>query len=151
MIRMAALASCLENDTLNEQISELILRERTKLLYPNGRSSGVSVIVIALVLAAVLYDKADNAINAGWLAAICLAAMLRMHLVHRFTQRQDFHDDTEWVRRYGLTTALIGLGWAGFVFIGFGLDDWMKTFAVMVVLGLNSLAMPVLVPFPWIM
>jgi signal transduction histidine kinase/ActR/RegA family two-component response regulator len=133
---------------LSRQVQEKIFSERASLLFENARSSNMVVIIASSLLAVVLWQDLGHAQLTGWLCFMLVMVLMRgwqILLQHRHPS--DLRIDT-WVKRYIATTAILGLGWAWAVYLGYQGNDLSRTVAMLTAIGIASLAVPVLVSFP---
>lgn len=136
-----------ETDTITQEM----YAERLRLLYTNGIMSNVIVITASLLLSAMLYGDIPNSTNFLWLTSIVTMAIARMFLVRRYIRSSASATTLTWVRRYALHTAMVGLCWAWFVWIAYGVNTWLNVLTLLVTFGMGALAVPVLSFFPTIL
>lgn len=133
-----------------DTIDHKIYLQRTNLLFENGKSSSLVVILIALMLTAIIHNKIGHFTVYSWTVTIIVLAVLRRFLYEWRTRQPNSANDKTWVIRFGILTSLIGLCWAWFTIIGYGYSQWLDMVIVITALGVTSLALPVLFAFPLI-
>jgi signal transduction histidine kinase/ActR/RegA family two-component response regulator len=134
-----------------EPIAQEIYAERVSLLYKNGKSSSLTVILISMILSGIMHGDISNRANFSWLVVIVCAALARVILIRGYFQSPVSATSRIWAQRYALFTGAIGLVWVWFVLIAYGHNDWLNIIILLVAMGLSSLAVPVLASFPSIL
>ncbi len=132
-------------------ITQQVYAERVSLLYKNGKSSNIVVILTVLLLAGIMYGDVPNEENLAWLAVTLCTATVRRALVSWYTQTPASATPQTWVRRYTWVTGILGLCWAWFVMTGYGYNEWLTMVTLLITLGIGSLSVPVLTPFPLVL
>ena len=126
----------------------LIETERTALLFRNGRSSNAAVLFASLVISGIFAGLVAPLPLGAWLTLMTVGVGLRTALVVVHNRHPDAATPAGWARGYAHATALLGLGWALMVVMAYSDDVWMNMVVVVVVIGMVSLAVPVLVASP---
>jgi|GEM_PF-2198257 len=132
-------------------IDQKILSARVHQLYENGRWSTLVILVSALLLAFILYGKVPLPALFAWFLAMNAATLTRAALIAWHSRVPDSASAETWVWRFGLITSLIGLFWGWFVWLGYGNSDWMTMVVLVIAMGVATLAVPILTPFPAIL
>ena len=134
---------------ISAKIQEKVLHERTELLYRNGRFANFTVLIATTILFLILYGHLANEIIISWFVGMSLGIGLRTTLiVWREKSIPNQISDETWVNRYTYISALLGIGWATLIFLTFSDDIWTRMLITLLVLGILSLAIPVLIAFP---
>ncbi|MGB5599763.1 response regulator [Thiothrix litoralis] len=136
---------------LSRMIAEEIYAERVSLLYKNGKSSSLTVILVSILLSGIMYGDVSNQMNLSWLGGIVCAALARIILIRWYFRSPVVATSRSWAQRYALFTGIIGLFWVWFVLIAYGHNEWLNIIILLIALGLSALAVPVLVSFPSIL
>lgn len=105
---------------VNRIIRESIHLERTELLYKNGRSSNVTVLIASFLLTLILWGSVSSDWLFVWLSFMSAGVMLRGGLIlmrHRAAESKK-QDANYWARIYIIATAILGFGWLIIVWLG---------------------------------
>ena len=132
-------------------IDQKILSARVDQLYQNGKASTVVAIVSSLTLALILSGKVPTGMLLGWLLAINLSVLIRFAMIHWRARVPNQAGEETWVWRFGLPTVSMGLCWGWFIWLGYGHNDWLTMVIMVVAMGVATLAVPILTPFPAIL
>ena len=135
---------------VNRIIRESIHLERTELLYKNGRSSNVTVLIASFLLTLILWGSVSSDWLFVWLSFMSAGVMLRGGLIlmrHRAAESKK-QDANYWARIYIIATAILGFGWLIIVWLGWNDDIWNRMLIVFTVIGVLSAAVTVLIPYP---
>ncbi len=141
----------IEEPLLPQNIQEKIDQERTRLLYSNGYGANSIVIILALILTVLIRSESSLPLINLWLTFTIVLAVGRIFLVWQRQRSPLNHSDREWVIAYGATTTLLGLSWALLAGISFGQTIFLDMVTILFVVGITSLAIPILISFPPIM
>lgn len=134
-----------------EPIEEKIFVERVNLLFRNGIASSIVVIVASLMLLNIIFGVVSRPMSVAWFVTIIGAALVRISLIVWYIQSPQANTPYLWAKLYAVTTGIMGLTWAWFIAISFGHNEWLNMLVLIVTVGITSLAVPVLVSFPFIM
>jgi signal transduction histidine kinase len=89
-----------------------LLAARVRLLYENGKSANIAVLLVVALLGGALYTFSPSWLMLGWIACMYLLVGLRLWLVRGFVRDAGRYSDAEWLDFYVIATALVGLAWA---------------------------------------
>jgi len=90
-----------------------ILREQVDLLYGNALAANLTVIAVAFVYYAIVYDMVDHVLLTICVASLVCTALFRLFLRHRYISDPQRHSSSQWAWRYTLGTLLVGIAWGG--------------------------------------
>lgn len=102
----------MNNPTPPQSNDRYILAEQVRLLFVNAKASNTSLFVVALVMAAVLWDRLPHRIFLSWLVFACTVATTWLVLARRYQQDSNREAHLQsWYQR-GLEASIgIGVVW----------------------------------------
>lgn len=133
----------------SDDIQNKILAERTSLLFENARASNIVVFIASTLLVSMLKDEVETDYLIAWFSFMSLMVVIRSGVI--FLRRRSAtaeSDSRSWARRYIVVTTILGFGWMFIVLLGFTDDIWDNVVIMLLVVGVASLAVPVLISFP---
>lgn len=134
-----------------EPIVQKIFAERVDLLFRNGFASSLVVVIASLMLFNIIVEVVSRPMSIAWLVTMLCAVVARISLIAWYIQSPQANTPYLWAKLYAVATGIMGMAWAWFTAISFGHNEWLNMLALMITLGITSLAVPVLVSFPFIM
>ena len=134
--------------SMNNNITLLILSERTKLLYKNGIASNLTVMFMAVVMLMLLHEVIHSPMLLSWFVVIVSLTVMRFGIIFWRNYSKESRTPKYWANLYIFATAMIGICWMWLAIIGYVDDVLLRMVVVMVVIGLTALSMPVLISYP---
>jgi diguanylate cyclase (GGDEF)-like protein/PAS domain S-box-containing protein len=136
---------------MGPELADKILNERIRLLYANGKTANLLVIVTATILLLILRGAPVEPEIYVWFFTIVFFSSSRLFLIRVQREKQPTQSSRTWLQYYGWLTLCIGGCWAWLVFIGFGHTILLDMIIFVFMMAVSSLAVPVLVAFPVVM
>ncbi len=133
---------------MSEHLDSRTYEEKAQLLFENARIANIVVLIIVGIMTATLLGQIPDAQVYVWCMVISGLTLTRIALLLWRDRKPDAATPRNWVMRYGAITALMGLCWAWFVFLGYGVNDRLDLMVLIVIIGMTALAMPALISFP---
>ncbi len=131
---------------VKQPFSERMLSTQVSLLYDNAAITNVSIwLIVLLVLLPTFWSQLGAWPLLSWVAYMLLTTGFRFALFIYRRRRPGATDTTGWLRRYLLGTALVGLGWAWFAYLGLQTGAiWYQAWAIITTIAVMGVAVPVL-------
>ena len=136
---------------MTHNLENQIFQERKRLLYSAGPAASFLVIAFSTFLYLIFLNAVPEDMLNIWLAYIVFASILRMTVVLIEKNSTTLLSEKQWVLAYGIGTFLISLGWGWMAFIAFGYGHLYDMVILLFLMGVSSLAIPVLISFPIIL
>ena len=131
-----------------QQPSHQIFREQVEMLFSNGVSANVSVIVIAFLFSRTLPDTLEAGLLQTWFYLITIAALIRLWIWHRYQVGYQSATPLQWARRYTWATLLTGTGWAMLALLfADNPEPMLQGLMFILLLGIMSTAVSILAPY----
>ncbi|MES9817997.1 MAG: ATP-binding protein [Candidatus Thiodiazotropha sp.] len=124
-----------------------IFCKQLDLLFRSGIPANLTVVVIAVVVATVLWDTNPAAVLI-WLIYMVATALIRLFLIMMRNRRRWFaQDHPRWMHLYTLATGTIGIGWAMLMLPLYPQDLALQAFVLVVSAGVIAAGSGVLAIF----
>ncbi|MCU7946562.1 MAG: hypothetical protein KZQ72_07975 [Candidatus Thiodiazotropha sp. (ex Cardiolucina cf. quadrata)] len=132
----------------NNSRLKAIFPQQLDLLFRSGIPANLSVIVISVVVALILWDKVPPKVAAIWLAYMIVTVGVRLLLIILRRQHKWLAaDHPNWMYLYTLVTCMTGIGWAMLLLPLYPQEIVYQAFVLIVIAGVISAGSGVLAIF----